>query len=403
MKRVLFVDDDRNVLDGIRHIMRSSGNEWEAQFVESGEAALGIFMQQPFDVVVSDLRMPGMDGAELLDHIRIKYPSAARIVLSGYSEVALTARALSASHQVLSKPCHQDRLRETLQRVSDLQDLLCTPALRDVIGKIGDLPSLSTAYAALSRALDDPTISISALTKTIERDIAMSAKVLRVVNCGFFPMARSATSLEQAVSYLGLNTIRSLLLYSESLSLFTPDRCVPEAFLSNMQWRASRTAMIVSSLPLANDPRERTILAALLCELGLLVLASSMPKDLCAILRRQDDLGCSLVDAEEQQMGVSHAEIGAYLLGLWGLNNSIVEAIAHQHRPSRIKHDAFDCSLALYLAHLLEQEISTHPEDENGEQMQEADQIELQALGLLDDYPLFHHRATSALQFAQNN
>ncbi len=193
MKRVLFVDDEKNVLDGMRRMLRASRESWEMEFVSSGEAALLACNERAFDVVVSDLRMPGMDGAQLLGHIRDQFPSTARIILSGYSELALTARAVPVAYRVLAKPCNGAELKETIERVCTLQDILCSPMLRQIIGSIGELPSLSSTYIALSHALRTTDTPISDVAKIIEQDVAMSAKILQLVNSGFFGLARRAT------------------------------------------------------------------------------------------------------------------------------------------------------------------------------------------------------------------
>jgi CheY-like chemotaxis protein len=115
MKRILFVDDEENVLDGIRRMLRAHRDRWETEFVTSGQAALLATRQRAFDIVVSDLRMPGMDGAELLGHIREQFPSVARIVLSGYSEPDLSARAAKVAHRVLEKPCNAEEFKDTIE------------------------------------------------------------------------------------------------------------------------------------------------------------------------------------------------------------------------------------------------------------------------------------------------
>jgi CheY-like chemotaxis protein len=213
VKKILFVDDEKNVLDGIRRMLHPQRSHWEMTFVVGGDAALQVCAEVAFDVVVSDLRMPGMDGAELLGKIRDRYPGAARIVLSGYSDAALTARAVPVAHRVLAKPCDPIQLRHTIDRVCALQDVLCTPALRELVGTLGELPSLSSTYMALENVLRRPDAPIADIARIIEQDVAMTAKVLQIVNSGFFGLSRIVPSLEFAVSYLGLETIRMLVLY----------------------------------------------------------------------------------------------------------------------------------------------------------------------------------------------
>ncbi len=397
MKRILFVDDEKNVLDGVRRMLHAARNRWEMEFVTSGDAALAASKERAFDVVVSDLRMPGMDGAELLGHIRDQFPGTARIILSGYSEPALAARAAPVAYRVLGKPCNAKELADTIERVCTLQDLLCTPALRQIIGTITELPSWSSAYAALSTALRNPGTPIADAVAIIQQDVAMSAKVLQLVNSGFFGLPQRATTLEHAVNYLGLDKIRTLALYSETFRVFVPDIRIPDSFGATAQRHSQRTATIAGALPLAPELREAAFVAGLLHDVGKLVLASTMPDAYCAVLAKMNDQGSTQAEAEEELLGISHAEIGAYLLGLWGINDMVVEAIAHHHHPTRVSHPDLDCSIAVYLADLLADELEIHANDPQGEELRAADRKDLEILGVLQQYPSFRACALEAL------
>jgi HD-like signal output (HDOD) protein/CheY-like chemotaxis protein len=397
MKRILFVDDEKNILDGVRRMLHTARNRWEMEFVTSGGAALLASKQRAFDVVVTDLRMPGMNGAELLGHIRDQFPGTARIVLSGYSEPALAARAAPVAYRVLGKPCNAKELVDTIERVCTLQDLLCTPALRQIIGTITELPSWENAYAALSAALRNPATPIADVVEIIQQDVAMSAKVLQLVNSGFFGLPQRAITVEHAVNYLGLDKIRTLALYSETFRVFVPDARIPESFARNMQQHSQRTAIIAGALPLPRELREAAFVAGLLHDVGELVLASTMPEELCIVLAKMEDQGSTRAEAEEELLGISHAEIGAYLLGLWGINEMVVEAVAHHHHPTRITHTALDCSSAVYLANLLAHELENHPNDLQGEELLPADRKALQVLGVLQQFASFRVIALEAL------
>ena len=397
MKRILFVDDEKNILDGVRRMLHAARNRWEMEFVTSGDAALLASKERAFDVVVTDLRMPGMDGAELLGHIRDQFPGTARIILSGYSEAALAARAAPVAYRVLGKPCNAKELADTIERVCTLQDVLCTPALRQIIGTITELPSWSSAYAALSAALRNASTPIADVVEIVQQDVAMSAKILQLVNSGFFGLQQGATTLEQAVNYLGLDKLRTLALYSETFRVFVPDARIPDSFGRSAAQHSQRTAVIAGALPLAPELRERAFLAGLLHDVGKLVLASTMPDAFCAVLAKMSDQGTTQADAEEELLGISHAEIGAYLLGLWGIHDMVVEAIAHHHHPTRIHHAGLDCSGAVYVANLLAHELQIHPDDTQGAELGAADRKELEVLGVLQQFSSFRVRALEGL------
>jgi HD-like signal output (HDOD) protein len=393
MKRILFVDDEIKVLDGMRRMLYFERKSWDMQFVLGGAAALQACEATSFDVVVSDMRMPGMDGATLLGHIRDRYPSSARIILSGYSESSLATRAVPVAHRFLAKPCSASELQSTIDCVCALQDLLYAPEIRKIVGTIGELPSLSATYLSLTKAVREPNIPVEKVADIIEQDVAMSAKVLQLVNSAFFGLAQKVNSLQGAVGYLGMETIKNLALASEAFRVFVPHPGVPQSFCKSIQEHAHRAAAIAGTLPMEPKAREVAVVAALLHDVGQLILASKMPDEFCAASSMATEQGCRLFEAEETLMGTSHAEIGAYLLGLWGLPNLAVEAIAHHHRPTRIRHSGLDCTVAVYLASLLAREIEAHPQGLEGVEIQERDRACLSTLGILPQFAEFRELA----------
>ncbi|MBI3474859.1 MAG: HDOD domain-containing protein [Acidobacteria bacterium] len=399
MKRILFVDDESKVLDGLRRMMYAERNRWQTEFALGGEAALLACEAQPFDVVVSDMRMPGMDGATLLGHFQARYPSTARIILSGYSEASLAVRAGHVAHRFLAKPCTAADLCSMIERVCTLQDVLCTPEIRNVIGTIGELPSLSITYQSLTRAVNDPNSSINAVAQILAQDIAMAAKVLQLVNSAFFGLAQRVTTLQSAAVHLGMQTIKNLALASETFRVFVPDKRIPPSVVESIQQHAQLTAAIAATLPVAREIRDVTILSALLHDIGRLVLASKMPAEFVASEAKDIRDGHGIVEAEEKLLGTSHAEVGAYLLGLWGIPDLAVEAIAHHHRPTRIPHSGLDASAALYVADLLAHELTAHPNDATGAELSEFSRNCLQTLGV---FPQYEELRSLALQCRPN-
>jgi HD-like signal output (HDOD) protein/CheY-like chemotaxis protein len=393
VKRILFVDDESKILDGIRRMLHAERKRWDMQFAVGGEAALRACEAGSFDVVISDMRMPGMDGATLLGHIRDRFPSTARIVLSGYAEVALATRAVPVAHRFLAKPCNAAELQATIERVCTLQDILCTPEIRRVVGAVGELPSLSSTFTSLTQAVRNPNTSMTQVSDIIEQDVAMAAKVLQLVNSAFYGLAQSVTSLQSAVSHLGMETIKNLALASETFRVFAPNSRIPQSVCETMQRHAHRTAAIAGTLPVDRKTRDVTVVAALLHDIGRLILASKMPDKFCSALSRAGERKCEPFEAEEELLGTSHAEIGAYLLGLWGIPNLAVEAIAHHHHPTRIPHSGFDSSIAVYVADLLAHELDAHPQDSTGSELGESDRACLETLGILHRFAEFRELA----------
>jgi len=381
MKRILFVDDEPNILEGIRRMLYADRSRWDVEFALGGAAALQACERSPFDVVVSDMRMPNMDGAALLTQLRDRYPGIARIVLSGHCESEAATRAVPVAHRFLAKPCSPADLVSAIEGVCALQDILSGPRIREVIGSIGQLPSLSSTYACLTKALMNPETPISKVAKIVEQDMALAAKVLQLVNSAFFGLAQEVTSLSSAVNRLGIDTIKNLVLVTETFEVFLPDKRIPPSAHEFLQQHAQHVASIAGKLPVDRSVRDVTILAGLLHDIGRLIFASKLPDQFRAALNLSRERGCEIYEAEEEIMGTSHAEVGAYLLGLWSIPHVAVEAIAHHHRPTRIPHSGFDTSTALYVADVLAGESCVAP-DSGAPTLRDADRECLEMLGI---------------------
>jgi HD-like signal output (HDOD) protein len=352
MKRVLFVDDDLILLDGLRTRFRRMRHVWEMEFVASGAEAIAHLERQAFDVIVTDQRMPEMDGATLLQTVLERWPHCIRIVLSGYAELDQIVRLVPVAHQYVSKPCDPEQLENIVARCTALQTMLRQPVLRELVGRMGPVPTAPRTFAELQRAMSSETVSVDEIAALVERDTVLTAKLLQIVNSGFFRVPRRIQSLKQAVAYLGLNTVRNLVVSAEVFSKWAaPPRHLIS--LDTLQAHATHTAAAVVSL--VKDPAiaHDALLAALLHDIGYIVLGHGSPGELMQAQRLSIEQSLPMDEAERQVLGASHAEIGAYLLGVWGFPPSIVEAVAYHHRPLAVAHHAFDALSALCITHAL--------------------------------------------------
>jgi HD-like signal output (HDOD) protein/ActR/RegA family two-component response regulator len=354
MKRVLFVDDEPQLLDGLRMRLRGLRHKWQMEFVTSGRLAIDTMEQQPpFDVIVCDQRMPEMDGATLLQTVLERWPHTIRIVLSGYAELEQTVRLVPVAHQYISKPCDTKHLENVIDRCISLHVLLQRPSLRAVVGRLGPLPPAPATYAQLQVAMASANTTIADIARLVSRDIVITAKLLQMVNSGFFRLPRRITTVEQAVGYLGLSTVRNLVVSAEVFSKWPSSEGARAVSLSMLQEHASRVAavarVLVSDMPIAND----TLLAALLHDIGYWVLTHQCARELAEAQALATLEGIPMDEAEQHVLGASQAEIGAYLLGIWGFPTAIVEAVAHHHAPGQVAQTGFDTLAALCIAHAL--------------------------------------------------
>jgi HD-like signal output (HDOD) protein len=374
-------------------MLRAQKQEWEMAFAPSGHTALALMEASPFDVIVSDMRMPGIDGAALLAHVRERYPQVVRIVLSDNAEISTALRVVPVAHQFLAKPCDAEMLRVAIERACHLKALLHDDSIRRTVGGLSELPSVPRTYHALTLALADPDSSIQKIAEIIEHDVAISAKILQLVNSAFFGVARSITNIQNAVGYLGIITLKSLVLSVEVFRVFAPKGPLEGFSLEKLQRHARLTAYIAARLPVPPHLVDFAMVAGMLHDVGKLIMAWKLPERFRKLMAEAREEQCPLYKVEEREYGFSHAEIGAYLLGLWGLPYALVEAVALHHSPNRVPHQNFDAATAVYIANLLTQELDSSPLSPQEDGFQN-NQEYLVSLGVQEELP--HWRAMAA-------
>lgn len=360
-KRILFVDDDPNVLQGLRRMLHPMRGEWDMKFAASGREALDLMEQVTFDVVVSDMRMPGMDGSYLLAEVRKKQPRAVRMILSGYADDETVLRAIGPTHQYLAKPCNAKTLRATVARACALHDLLADEKMQQLVGSVKSLPSVPTLYQELLHKLRSPDVSIRDIGKTISRDMGMTAKILQCVNSAFFGLPRRIADPGEAAGILGLDTIKAMVLSVEVFSQFqaasVPGFSIERLWSHSMAVGAfaGRISKQEKHAPKATDD---ALMAGLLHDAGKLLLAANLPDRWAAALKSARERQITLSEAETNLFGTTHAEVGAYLFGVWGLPDPIVEAVAFHHRPGECPARGFSSLAAVHAADVFEQELA---------------------------------------------
>ncbi len=334
--KVLFVDDEPRVLEALERSLFQLEVEWEASFANSGPAAIVELEQSHYDVIVSDMRMPGMDGAALLGHARDKHPHIARIVLSGQTDEAAAVRAARVAHQFLVKPCSADTLRRVIERTLELSAWLNNAELQAVVGKVERLPSTPRLFSELSRLLDDEGTTVDAVVNVVKQDPAMSSKLLQVVNSSFFAVSSNVSDIRTAVLRLGMKTIRNLAL---GIGAFDAVGGLGTSAISveALQQRSLKIARLASRIAIGRDDPDAAFMAGLTCDVGELVLSAPALPAPSGSTERQ----------------VTHAEVGAFLLGLWGLPFPIVEAVSNHHAPERNPYDRLGLPQIVWLASCL--------------------------------------------------
>ena len=336
--------------------MRSMRQEWRMHFASSGAAALEIMENEAFDVIVTDMRMPGMSGAQLLTEVLKSYPHVVRIMLSGHSDLQAIMQSVGPTHQYLTKPCDADVLKKTIASACALRDLLSSPALRSMVAEMKSLPSLPALYVEMMEVVQTNDMPLTAIGNVISRDAGMTAKMLQLVNSAFFGSPRRMTNVVEAITMLGLDTVRALVL---TFNVF--EQCntpMLPGFSSEALWQHSlMVGKLAKQIAVAegSDRRlcEDAYTAGLLHDAGKLALVVHLPIPYAEALTVAQKEKIPLVEAETIVLGATHAEVGAYLMGLWGLPAAIVEALAFHHRPEICQESQFGPLTAVYAANHL--------------------------------------------------
>jgi putative nucleotidyltransferase with HDIG domain len=359
-KRILFVDDEQHVLDALRRMLHGMRDQWEMSFATSGKRALDILQTAPQDVIVADMRMPGMDGVTLLDQVRSSHPGVIRLVLSGHSDTNTALKSVRHAHQFLLKPCQAGELRAAIERATTLQDIFSNEAVKTVVARIETLPSLPRTYLELMQELrrDEPSLRI--VGDLINQDVGMSANILKLVNSAFFGLRTHVSSPVHAVNLLGTEIIKALIISLHLFSRFNLDRF--PGFSLELLWKHSlTTGLFAKTIAQVEERRTQEIddcyISGLLHDVGKLLLAANFEEDYQQVLSRSRTEQRTVHDMEKEVFSASHAEIGAYLLGLWGLPENVVTAIFSHHTPPSAPISGFSTLLAVHAANSLEHEL----------------------------------------------
>jgi HD-like signal output (HDOD) protein/ActR/RegA family two-component response regulator len=360
-KKILFVDDEPNILAGLKRMLRSMRKEFELYFSEKGADALTVMKEVDFDVVVSDMRMPGMDGAQLLTEIQERHPYVIRIMLTGQADEESVLRTVGVVHQFLAKPCDPDYLKGILRRASGLHELISHPAVKRIVSGIDTLPSVPEVYNKLRKAVVNPEVTVAQVGEIIEQDMGMSAKVLQLVNSAFFGLFQTVDSPARAVGLLGVDTVKGLVL---GVGAFAEIKATSKVFPVGRLWGHSlAVGGCAKKIALAETDDKQLIddcfIAGILHDIGKLVLLAKLMEKYEEAVHLAEQKSIRLRSAEKEVFEAVHGDIGAYLMGLWGMPGSVVEGIGFHHRLDNYPNTEFSPAIAVHVANTVYYE--THP------------------------------------------
>ena len=337
--KVLFVDDEPHILRSIQRLVMR--RPYTALYAESGKEALQILKTNAVDAVVSDMMMPGMNGYELLQQVKNLYPSAARIILSGFAEARIIQNAVmqGIATAYLLKPLEIDILVNILKQCQTMRDHLNDASVRNAILSAGPLPVLSQRRRELL-ALIEAESSADDIVRAVELDSAVSTNILRLANSSFYGHKASVGSIKDAIVFMGVGAVKSILW---ALTIID-ERHLPldsSLRLRRLQDNSALVCRLTNALYKELNGRmipDAARSMGLIHDMGMFLLEIRMPDRIHAIsniLAQPRDPSLPPADIEKSSFGAGHAEIGAYLLDLWSFPRICVIAALYHHQPAQ--------------------------------------------------------------------
>jgi len=338
MKKILLVDNDKNVLQSLKRSFRSMRNEWKVVLQDEGKSAYELILSDDsFDIIITDLRMSGLSGIDLLTNVKKDSPDTIRFALTGSSDSALLMKAASVSHRLIFKPCEGDKLVSLVKNSLLLREELQDPEIRKNLCKLGVIPSLPELYKEFYREMQSPDASVARLGRIIEKDIGMTTRVLQLVNSVFFGFRKKVTSPIHAASLIGINGMRDIVLVAGFFNALEkkdfPKRLDIEGIWRHSLITASIAREIAASKGMSPDDIDIAYTGGLLHDLGIIALASTNCKDYEKVIELTYNEGIPLHVAEKRIFDVDHASVGGFMLNLWGLPHSISEIVTFHNSP----------------------------------------------------------------------
>lgn len=357
MRTIIFVDDEPRLLNALRRTLRAYRDTWRMIFVSRGQQALDVLRGQPVHVIVTDVQMPEMNGLELLKKVRERSPETLRIILTGHADKKLLIESVDVIHQYLQKPCDPHVLVEALDRSLVLQDNLTSPRLKSLVSQMGSLPSLPSHHQQLMQVLRSPDSNIEDVARVTVKDIALMARILHTVNSAYMGLPRKVSDPVTAVNLIGLDMVHALASTMQVFSQF--DHCACTRFAISELWDHSlNVGLMAKRIAEMEKSDQQTVddafLAGLMHDVGKLILATQLPREYSEVIAQCEKGKVGVEVGEMERFGSTHAQVGAYLLSLWGVRTSILEAVAYHHVPRTRIVPGFSIIAAVHVANALD-------------------------------------------------
>lgn len=363
MYKILLVDDDQGPLAQLQKELKVISSDWDVVLANSGREAVDILRQDHVHVTITDLGMPGMNGVELLEMIQAECPNCMRIAIVDQGDIHAYQRVALTAHQFIPKPWNAKDVASKIYQLNGLSNMLKQEGIQALVNRIGRLPSQSSAYTALISELNQTDVNLENAARIISTDISMTAKLLQLVNSAYFGLPREIHDVSQAIFYLGTDTIRDLALSIQIFSQFE-QKALEAAGLGRLWDHSLQVAQLsrVIATSITNDKGiiASSFTAGLLHDIGKLIIGSAYPAFYASVNDSQKN-SLTWLDEEKRRFDSTHADIGAYLLGIWGIPPAILISVSNHHNILGYLSPGFAMSVAVYFANYFSLALDANP------------------------------------------
>jgi len=359
--RILVLIDDAATLAQVEPLFSDLTERWKIHVTETGENALCLLDQVPFDIIFADLKAGPLAGTQFLHQVWTRHPGTIRFLLSNSMAPDLVVTCALGAHQILIKPLDAEALRNALERAALVERLFQNKDLTSLVSRLRTFPSRPTIYAEVIRELRSSSASAQTVGELVSRDLAISTKLLQITNSAFFGFKTPVSTPGDAVLLLGMETTASLILGIEAFARL--DNVKLKYFSTDQIWKhcqnvANSARDIAEHVTHDRNLAHEAYTAALLHDIGKLALAVNLDEAYRDALNLGREKNLPAHEVERQAFGATHAEAGAYLLSLWGLPAGVIEAVARHHLPARELSSEFTPLTAVHLANALENALN---------------------------------------------
>jgi putative nucleotidyltransferase with HDIG domain len=370
--------------------------DWEFRFAKDRQSAFEALPLAPYEAVVTD--DPWREGTQndVFAELAVRCPGVLRVRLFTPSSKSTGTVSECYADQCVPKPCAVEALVSSIERGNLLRTWLSEPAMSSLLPRIRKVPSVPSLYFRLVHILETGSADLEDVAKIMGEDFAMTAKLLQMVNSPFFGLGRTITNPAEAVAHLGLAQTKALVLFAQVFSSYSEEKT--SKFSLDQLWKHSlataNLARAITESETNNPPQaDLAFTAGLLHDVGKLFHAVNCPEEYETLLTQTECNQMAYADVERCLIGTTHAELGACVLGTWGLPTEILEVIAFHHAPARHFRNCFSALTAVHVANAFDHEL-------NPAAAQSAAVIDYAYLGRiawLDRFALWRERRVAAV------